>query len=104
MTDRAASRSSPGTELSPGYAFLDDGPHLGEDVPARIEVQGGYLVRERGLGAVEHPEALRCSGALEDQRADHGPQLLDGAEVGAEPDRADGVHGVLADVLDERGE
>ena len=94
----------PGTELSPGHAFLDDGPHLGEDLPARLEVQGGYFLRERGLGAVENPEALRCSGALQHQRTDHGPQLLGGAEVGAEPDRTDGVRGVLADVPDERGE
>ena len=104
MTDSAASRSSRGRNSPLRHAFLDDGPHLGEDLPARLEVQGGYFFRERGLGAIEDPEALRCSGALEHQRTDHGPQLLDGAEVGAEPDRADGVRGVLADVPDERGE
>ena len=94
----------PGTELSPGCAFLDDGPHLGEDLPACREVQGGYFVRERGLGAIKDPEALGCSGALEDQRADHGAQLLGGAEVGAEPCRADDVRGVLGDVPDQGGE
>jgi hypothetical protein len=45
----------------------------GEDLPARIEVQGGYFLRERGLGTVEDPEALRCPGALEHQLTDHGP-------------------------------
>src|SRR6202022_2332612 len=94
----------PGTELCPRHAFLDDGPHLGEDLPACLEVQGGYFLWERGLGAIENPEALWCSGALEYQRTDHGPQLLGRAEVGAEPDRTDDARGVLADVPDERGE
>jgi hypothetical protein len=62
----------PRTELSPRHAFLEDGPHLGEDLPARLEVQGGYFLRERGLGAIEDPEALRLlrrAGALA-----HGPR------------------------------
>jgi hypothetical protein len=94
----------PRTELSPRYAFLDDGSHLGEDFPARFQVQAGYFLRERGLGAIEYPEALWRSGPLKRQRADHDPQLLDRAEVGAEPDRMDDVRGVLADVPDEFGE
>src|SRR3984957_5506803 len=94
----------PGAELSPRLAFLDDRPQLGEDLPARLEVQGGYFFRERGLGAVEDPEAFRCCCALEYQFTDHGPQFLDRAEVGAEPGCADEVRGVLADVLDELGE
>ena len=62
----------PGTELSGRHAFLDDRPHLGEDFPARLEVLGCYFLRERGLGPVEDPESLWCSGPLEYQSADHG--------------------------------
>src|ERR1700680_183273 len=47
----------PRTELSARHAFLDDRPHLGEDLPARIEVQGCYLRRECGLGPIEDPGA-----------------------------------------------
>jgi hypothetical protein len=93
-----------GTKLSPRHAILDEGPHFGEDLPARLQVQGGYLFGERGLGAIQDPEALRRSGTLEHERTDHGPQFLDGAEVGAEPDRTDDEDGVLADVPDELGE
>src|SRR6478609_6859205 len=53
------------TELSRRHAFLDEGPHLGEDLPARLEVQGGYFLGQRGLGAIEDPESLGCCGALE---------------------------------------
>src|ERR1700722_70989 len=70
----------PGTELSPRHAFLDDGPYLGEDLAACLEVQAGYFPRERGLGPVQDPEPLGRCGTLEYQRADHGPQLLDRAE------------------------
>ncbi len=101
MTDSAASRSSRGRN-SP----LDTPSSMIVRTSARtsrraFEVQRGYFFRERGLGAIENPEALRCSGALKYQRTDHGAQLLDRAEVGVEPDRTDDVRGVLADVPDE---
>src|ERR1700733_375603 len=64
----------------------------------------GYPLRERGLGSIENPEALRRSCTLKRQRTDNHPQLLDRAEVSAEPNRTDDVRGVLADVPDELGQ
>jgi len=65
MTDSAASRWSRGTELSAGHAFFDDCLHLGEDLRARLQVQGGCFVGERGLGQVQNPGTLWRSGALQ---------------------------------------
>src|SRR5271165_5321833 len=101
MTESAASRSSRGRN-SP------------LDTPSSMMVRSSARTSRRALrcraatssgsAASVRSRTRKRSGALEYQRTDHGPQLLDRAEVGAKPDLADDARGVLADVLDERGE